>query len=386
MRRALLAALLALTMPFLTGCAAGAEDGEVWMYAVSVGKADAILVGAGGCVCLVDTGCARSRGKLLAAMERMGVERLDAVFVTHTDDDHTGGLEWLAQSDIDVGAWYASAMFTGVKEDKHPAVKAAAARNRQVVWLKAGDSVPLGDAVLEVLAPMTLHADKDDNNSLVMMLRSGQGNILLAGDMEFPQESELLAGGASLDCDVLKVANHADDDTTGEAFVRAASPKVAVISTSTAEKPETPDPRAVALLQSVGAEVVVTQECTGGILTRLNGSAPTVERISLSQPDAEVVLERVIPGEDRIVLRNAGAKTASLAGWYLCSDRGDEMFVLPEGVTLAPGETLTLGTNTSREGYDLLWDDKKVIHQSKTDVITLYAPNGLPVSEMDNGY
>ena len=386
MRRGLLAGLLAVLMAALSGCGADAEDAAVWMYAVSVGKADAILVGAGDSVCLIDAGYARSRGKILAAMERMGVERLDAVFVTHTDDDHTDGLEWLAESDVEVGAWYASAMYTSVKEKKHPAVKAAAIRGEQVRWLQAGDSVPLGGARLDVLAPISLYVDKDDNNSLVMMLRSDAGSILLAGDMEFPEEAELVASGTSLDCDVLKVANHADNDTTGEAFVRAASPKVAVISTYTEEKPETPDQRVVALLQAAGAEVVVTQECTGGILVRLDGGAPTVERVSLQTPDAQASIARVSPGEDLIVLRNDGTTEVSLAGWYLCSERGGEMMVLPEDAVIAPGGSLTIGTQSSGGDFDLLWDDKKVIHESKRDVISLYAPNGLPVSEMDNGY
>lgn len=377
---------LAILAAALGGCSAGAEGG-VWMYAVNVGKADAILVGVGESAALIDAGYGRSRGKILAAMERMGVERLDAVFATHTDDDHVDGLAWLAQSDVEIGAWYASAMYMGVKsEEKHPAVKAAKARGQQVNWLQAGDSVALGSAVLEVLAPIEPATDKDDNNSLVMMLRSGDGNILLAGDAEFPEERTLLESGAALDCDVLKVANHADDDTTSDAFVQACSPQAAVISTSTEEKPETPDPRVVAALESAGAEVAVTQEATGGVLVRLDGGAVRVERIDLASPASAVVVEDVVAGEDVVTLYNGGAETETLDGWYLFSDRGGEMFVFPEGTTIAPGQRLTIGTNTTQEAFDLLWDDKKVVHKSKTDVITLYAANGMPVSSADNGF
>lgn len=386
MQRRLLWTLLIALLLALPGCSAGAENADVWMYACSVGKADAILVGAGESVCLIDAGYAHSRGKILAAMELMGVEKLDAVFVTHTDDDHTDGLEWLAESDIEVGTWYASAMFIGVKESKHPAVKAAQARGQEVVWLKSGDRVPLGHADLEVLAPISLNLDKDDNNSLVMMLRSAAGNILLAGDMELEEEAELLAGGADLDCDVLKVGNHADDDTTGEPLIRASSPEVAVISTSTAEKAETPDPRVVAALQAAGAKVAVTQECTGGILVRLSDGVAAVERIGLPPNYTKMEIARVIPGEDLITLTNGGSEGVDLGGWYLHSEKGGEMLVLPEGTSIAPGESLIIGTQTSDKAFDVLWSDKKVIHQSKTDLITLYDPNGMPVSQMDNGY
>ena len=53
---------------------------------------------------------------------------------------------------------------------------------------------------------------------------------------------------------------------------------------------------------------------------------------------------------------------------------------------LAAGGGVTIGTRSSDEGsYDLLWDDKKVIHKSKTDVVTLYDAWGRPVDAADNG-
>lgn len=386
MRRMILWTVILIMLLAMTGCAAAGETSDVWMYAVSVGKADAILLGVGDAACLIDAGYARSRGKILAAMKMMGVEKLEAVFATHTDDDHVDGLEWLAQSDVEIGAWYASGMYTGVKkEEKHPAVKAAKLDGQNVNWLKAGDRVPLGDAVLDVLGPSVLNTDKDDNNSLVMMLRSPQGNILLAGDMEFEQEAVLLSTGADLNCDVLKVGNHADNDTGSEAFIRAASPSAAVISTDSVEKPETPDRRLMRLLEAVGAQTAVTQEATGGILVRLSGGNPQIERINLPEVQSGVVIENVHAEEERITLGNSGA-AQDLSGWYLISDKGGEIYVFPDGTVIESGASLTIGTNSTGTSFDLLWDDKKVIHKSKTDVITLYAENGMQVSRMSNGY
>ncbi len=376
-RRALLAALCLL----LTASAAA----ETWMYAVSAGKADAILLGGDGWAALVDAGYARSRGKILAAMRQMGVTRLDAVFLTHTDRDHAEGLEWLAESEIEVGAWYASAMFMGVKEKKHPAVQAARARNQEVVWLHAGDSVPLENAVFSVLAPSEPASDKDNNNSLVMMLESADGRILLAGDMELPEEEILLGSGADLSCDVLKTANHGDDDANSEAFLRAAAPDVAVFSTSSAEKPGTPNPATVAALESLGAQVCVTENCTGGVLTRLSSGETSVEWVNLPEPETGVRIECVEPGADRITLANDGTADADLSGWMLVSEKGNEWFVLPEGTTIAAGGRLILGTNSTDGAFDLLWDDKKVVHKSKTDLFTLYDANGMTVDAMDNG-
>lgn len=400
--------LLCFTL-FLTGCQsetgkgnAGAEAGKdsvqaengpeekrddtgMWMYAVNVGKADAILAGGEDTAILIDAGYTKSRGRILAAMEYMNVKKLDAVFVTHTDKDHTDGLDWLAKSGIEVDAWYASAMFLDIKEKKHPAVKAAKERGQDVGWLKAGDKVEFEDITLDVLAPFQMAEDKDDNNSLVMMLSGGDGKILLAGDMEFPEETELLESGADLNCDVLKVANHGDDDTTSKEFVLATTPKAAVISTSSIEKPETPDERSVKLLTEQEAKVTVTQEASGGILVSLKEGQVFVEKIDLPEPCSKVVIEKVVPGEDLIELKNQGNDTESLEGYYLVSDKGREWYVFPDETKIKPQGKLVIGTNSSKSNTDLHWDEKKVIHKSKTDVITLYDRNGMPVSSLPNG-
>ncbi len=381
----LISAMMMTLLPVLS-VRAESTAADVWMYALSVGKADAILLSVDGHTVLIDTGYDTSLGRIRTGMTEMGVTALDAVFITHLDKDHIGGLTWLAESDIEIGAWYSSAMYLDVDSpEEHPAVLAAAVRGQEAIFLKAGDQIPLGSAVLKVLAPLVMAEDKDDNNSLVMMLESSEGKILLTGDIEYPAEKLLLASGCDLDCDVLKVANHADDDTTSPAFVQAASPQIAVISTSSAEKPETPDKDVVRTLTAQGAEVCVTQECTGGILVRLKNGTASAERINVPESVSDVKLVSAVPGKDLITLRNDGSETEDLSFWYLYSSRGSEMLVFPEGTKLAAGSSLVVGTQTSSGSYDLYWDDKKVVHQKKEDNFLLYNSYGTIVSAVSNG-
>jgi len=382
------------TLAASDGTAIGTEaSDEVQLFAVNVGKGDALILRVGDFLGLIDTGRPWAMGSVRSALERMGmVDKLDAVFITHTDNDHTGGLEWLAGdvpgAEVSVGNWYASAMYTGVKEGKHDAVKAAAKRDQEVVWLRRGDAIPLGEtgAVLRVLAPATKYEDKDDNNSLVMLLESAQGRMLLTGDMELPEEAELLGFGDDLSCAVLKVANHGDDDTTSAAFASAASAQLALISTSSEQKPGTPDPGVISRLNAAGSRVLVTQEGGLGIFVTLRGGVAGAEYVDFPEmPLDGVTIAGVEASDDRITLVNSGSEAADLGDYYLYSDRGDEMFLFPRGTILAPGGRLTVGTHSTEGDYDLLWNDKKVVHRKKTDVICLYDRWGRLIDSRENG-
>ena len=273
--RRLLAGALTLLM-------CGTAQAQVELFAVNVGKGDALVVRAGDYTCLIDAGKEKAQDQLEVALKALGVEALDAVFITHTDKDHTGGLKWLRESGIEIRAIYASRYYPNTTEKKHQAVKTAKKLDLTVNWLGAGDSVPLGNsgAVFRVLAPEMEIPDDEDDNSLVMMLDSPDGRILLTGDMEHVEEAALLASGADLRCDVLKVANHGDSDATSAALIAACAPSVALISTNSEEKPGTPDAGIVRNLQSIGCAVCVTQDASLGIRVTLDGGRVAVENVN----------------------------------------------------------------------------------------------------------
>ena len=266
----------------LTVLMCGTAQAQVELFAVNVDKGDALIVRAGDYTCLIDTGKEKAQEQLEVALKALGVEALDAVFITHTDKDHVGGLKWLRESGVEIRAIYASRYFPNTTEKKHPAVKAAKKLDLEVQWLGAGDSVPLGDsgAVFQVLAPAMEIPGDEDENSLVMMLDSPDGRILLTGDMEHMEEAALLTSGADLRCDVLKVANHGDSDATSAALIAACAPSVALISTSSEEKPGTPDPGIVRNLQGIGCAVCVTQDASLGVRVTLDGGRVAVENVN----------------------------------------------------------------------------------------------------------
>ena len=266
----------------LTVLMCGTAQAQVELFAVNVGKGDALIVRAGDYTCLIDTGKEKAQEQLEVALKGLGGEALDAVFSTHTDKDHVGGLKWLRESGVEIRAIYASRYCPNTTEKKHPAVKAAKKLDLEVQWLGAGDSVPLGDsgAVFQVLAPAMEIPGDEDENSLVMMLDSPDGRILLTGDMEHMEEAALLTSGADLRCDVLKVANHGDSDATSAALIAACAPSVALISTSSEEKPGTPDPGIVRNLQGIGCAVCVTQDASLGVRVTLDGGRVAVENVN----------------------------------------------------------------------------------------------------------
>ncbi len=276
MLRRLLAAAMAILM------AVGIAHAEVSMLAVSVGKGDALLIQAGDYTCLVDTGKKDNEPQVRKALKYAGVDALDAVFITHTDKDHSGGLKWLRKSEIKIGEIYASAYYPESTYEKHPAVKTAEKLGTEVHWLKAGDSVPLGDsgASFRVLSPEYEIPGNEDDNSLVMMLESPDGRILLAGDMELMQEQVLHASGVDLQCDVLKVPNHADTDACSNELIAASNAKIAVISTSSAEKEDTPAKRVLKGLKSAGCETYITENCKIGVLVRMSEGNISAEYIN----------------------------------------------------------------------------------------------------------
>ena len=254
-----------------------AAETALSLLAINVRKADALLLRSGNSVYLIDTGTEESYGKLYSVLKREGIDRLTGVIITHTDKDHAGGIAQLVDSDIEIENVYASAYYNKKKESKHPAVKALKGTGRSVVFLASGDELPLDGGSLKVLGPLEKDGEKENNNSLVLLAEGGGGSMLLAGDMEFPEEDSLLKAGLIPHADVLKVGNHGEDDATSNALIAAIRPSLAVISTNTDDEPDTPSPRVLRLLASWDIPVLVTQDTENGVLITISGGRITTE-------------------------------------------------------------------------------------------------------------
>ena len=72
------------------GCAQTADD--VWILFVNAKKGDAALISANGKFYLVDTGREENADALVSTLKEYGVDEIEGLFLTHSHNDHTGGL------------------------------------------------------------------------------------------------------------------------------------------------------------------------------------------------------------------------------------------------------------------------------------------------------
>ena len=97
-----------------------------------------------------------------------------------------------------------------------------------------------------------------NDNSLVFRLEYKSFRMLFTGDAGETEERRLLASGADLRAAVLKVGHHGSAYGTTDAFVRAVSPRVAIVSVGRHNLFGHPSPDTVARLEVAGAVIFRT--------------------------------------------------------------------------------------------------------------------------------
>lgn len=372
-----------------TGCAAAdlpVSAGGTTLVALNIGKADCLLLLAHDKAYLIDTGYEHTFGSVREMLRQYNITHLDGVFLTHCDKDHYGGLMQLSQSDIAVDAWYAPAIYHDVKPGQHPMELAVQARSAAVTWLHAGDEITIADgATFRVLAPIVKDENNENNNSLVLHVTTADGTLLLTGDMKLEEERTLMASGANLTADVLKVAFHGDNSSSSESFLHKVMPQVAIICTSSVEEPDTPASSVLRRLGLLGAQCAVTQDYAQGIVATLTGGKAQLHALSWAQTDYSFIRASIDVTNDILTLRNSSAQDVSLAGWIIHSSRGDTAVTLPDNAMLPANGVFKLGTRETESSVTLKLDQKRLWHKSKLDRATIYDAAGAVVIVTDNG-
>lgn len=370
----------------LVSVSSRADEG-VRLVCLNIGKADCMLLLSENQAYLIDTGYEHTYAALQTMLAQYGVSRLNGVILTHCHEDHEGGLMPLAQSDLPVDAWYAARIYYDVKEEKHPAKKAAAIRGMSVQWLDAGDQIPVGQqGKLTVLGPRSVNSENENNNSLVLRFSSPHGSVLLAGDMKEEEEMELLRAGVLAPCDLLKVGHHGDNKATTMDFLRAIQPKAAVILTSTLEETDTPARSTLNRLSSVGCQTYVSQDMQDAVMMTLQDGKIGVYDVSWGDVPGKLqhIHLAIDMKQDLLTIQNAGDQAVLMAGYSVYSSKGNDVLALPD-ISLQAGECFTIGSRKTEIQHDWQWDKKRIWHEKDRDVAILYDAYGRIVAGTDNG-
>jgi competence protein ComEC len=237
------------------------------MVACDVGQGDGLVLHAGrSTAVVVDTG--PDPAAIDRCLRELDVKYVPVVVLTHFHADHAGGLAGVLRGRT-VGEIEVTPYFSPPAEYKRVLELAAQHRIpvRTVTYREKRTVGPvswtsLWPARVPALtsrssATPTDEGSPENNASIAMMTEVSGLRLLLTGDLEPESQRAVLATGADLRADVLKVPHHGSGQQD-PAFIEATKARLAVISAGLNNDYGHPAPRTLDLLNHQGMRIART--------------------------------------------------------------------------------------------------------------------------------
>ncbi|MGZ5199747.1 MAG: DNA internalization-related competence protein ComEC/Rec2 [Telluria sp.] len=252
-------------LPLFVQLPAHPEGGGFAVTAFDVGQGMALLVETRNHRLLYDTGpqyALDSNGgnRVIAPyLKGRGIAALDGIIISHSDTDHSGGALALLAA-VKVG-WVASSLWP------NSAIVRAAPRH---VRCASGQHWSWDGVDFDMLHPSVAsyedHALKANARSCTLRVSAGGRSVLLAGDIEAPQEAQLVAAMAGrLHADVLLAPHHGSGTSSTPAFLRAVAPSVGIFQVGYRNRYHHPKPQIYERYDELGVERLRTDD-TGALM------------------------------------------------------------------------------------------------------------------------
>lgn len=243
---------------------------------LDVGQGDASLLQSGGQTLLLDGGSTSQKNVgtyvILPYIKQQGISCLEAVVLTHTDQDHINGVievleegkkGWLTVKNLMYPYW-----MEGTKQGKQ-LKKLAEEAGASCRKIRAGDRLTIGKAEAVVLYPKEQEKIAEPNaGSLVLFWKWEGARAMFTGDLPEEKERELLQNLPA--CEILQVGHHGSATSTCREFLEQVQPSLAVISCAMKNRYGHPSPDTVDRLKKTGCEIRYTMK-SGAITIRKRG-------------------------------------------------------------------------------------------------------------------
>lgn len=182
-----------------------------------VGQGLSVLITRDKQAILYDTGATYPSGfsmvktVILPYLQHVGIEQLDKVIISHSDNDHAGGLTDLKE---------AIAIDELIYNEEGIEQNSLCLQGKSFVWQNLH---------FKMLWPDNLASEENDE-SCVILISDGKNKVLLSGDVTKKVEAKLLQKYPKLSADVLVVPHHGSKTSSSEAFISQLKPSTAIVS------------------------------------------------------------------------------------------------------------------------------------------------------------
>ncbi|PHR84960.1 MAG: DNA internalization-related competence protein ComEC/Rec2 [Colwellia sp.] len=195
----------------------GANDTEWQLVVFDVGQGLSVLIQRNSKSILYDTGAAYPSGftmanaVILPYLQHTGVEQLDKMIISHSDNDHSGGLNEIQESMV-----INELIYNSEQGEKN----AVCLQGKSFIWQNLH---------FKMLWPKNIVSEENDD-SCVLLISDGKHSVLLTGDISKKVEAALLQQYPKLSTDILIVPHHGSKTSSSDLFITKLKPLFAVVS------------------------------------------------------------------------------------------------------------------------------------------------------------
>jgi competence protein ComEC len=198
----------------------------------------------------------------LPYLEKLGINSLKAIFISHFHADHSQGVPLLIENlkvENIVGSYIP-------KDYEFP-----------IIVLKQYDEIMLDkDTKLKVIWAANTNSKNENNLSLVALLTYYDNSILFTGDIEAEVEP-LVADILDENIDILKVPHHGSSTSSTDYFLNKLKPSVAVFSVGRNNLYNHPSTEVVSRYENINSEIYRTDK-NGLVKISFNKENYTIKR------------------------------------------------------------------------------------------------------------
>lgn len=254
---------------------------------LDVGQGDCIVMRNENGNCYMVDGGSTSKSQtgkyqILPFLESRGIGELEAVFVTHPDEDHISGvMELMEQSPwgVRINSLILSDVSQEIKENELAELRGqAAAYGIPVFYIGRGDIIEDRRLKFTCLGPgKDIMTDEVNEISTVLYIEYEDFKMLLTGDVTGEAERELLAELEEREpLTVLKVAHHGSKYSTPGELLEMTDPVIALISAGKDNRYGHPHEELMERLKEQGCRIYQTAE-SGAVTVYVKSGRMRVE-------------------------------------------------------------------------------------------------------------